>query len=295
MKTLKLTAVALALATMSGVAMAEADLDLDAALKLSLIADVTGTADFMVNTSVNSDTSVSVHAVGVGVAGGALVAGTTAADAKVDPVQKSIDNNSLIVGTSASGVNLSGIGVLGNMGLNDAAGNGNQQSNSLAIATTNSGATVGGITIQLPPLPPINLGVPAVGVASADVTYEQNSELNDTLVFSLVPVLPSTASGVNGSVIGFAGNGGVNSAAGVGNQQGNYTAIASVNHGALAVANTGGLQLSDHNDTLQGVFLDNLSGINASVIAVAGNIGVNSAAGIGNQQVNTLSIASAYQ
>ncbi|GHD66406.1 hypothetical protein [Jeongeupia chitinilytica] len=294
MKTLKLTAVALAFAGMSSMAFAEADLDFDAAFALSLIGDVTGTADLMVNTFNNSDTSVSVHAVGVGVLGGAAVLGTTAADAKVNSVQKSIDNNSLVVGTSAAGVNLSGLGVLGNMGLNATAGNGNQQANSLAIATTNSGATVGGITIQLPPLPPINLGVPAIGVATADVNYEQNSELNDAYVFGFT-VLPTTAAGVTGSVIGFAGNGGVNSSAGVGNQQGNYTAIASVNHGALAVANTGGLQLSDHNDTLQGAFLDNLSGINASVIAVAGNIGVNSAAGIGNQQVNTLSIASAYQ
>ncbi|MBM3117554.1 hypothetical protein [Jeongeupia naejangsanensis] len=293
MKTLKLTAVALAFAGMSGFAFAEADLDLDAAFKLSLIGDVTGTVDLMANTFVNSDTSVSVHAVGVGVLGGALVAGTTAADATVNSVQKSIDNNSLVIGSSVSGITASGIGVLGNMGLNDAAGNGNQQANSLAIATTNSGGTIGGL--QLPfPLPPL-FGTPAIGVASADVNYEQNSELNDTLVFGLIPVLPNATSLITGSVAAFAGNGGVNSAAGVGNQQGNYTAIASVNHGALAVANTGGLQLSDHNDTLQGVFLDNVSAITASVIGVAGNIGVNSAAGVGNQQVNTLSIASAYQ
>ncbi|WP_432723630.1 hypothetical protein R0381_000899 [Jeongeupia wiesaeckerbachi] len=293
MRTLKLTAVALAFAGMSSVAFAEADLDFDVALAGSLIFDVTGTVDLMANTFVNSDTTVNLHAVGVGVAGGAIVVGTTAADATVNAVQKSIDNNSLVIGSSVSGVTASGIGVLGNMGMNDAAGNGNQQANTLSIATTNSGATLGGIALPFP-LPPIG-GIPAIGVATADVNYEQNSELNDTLVFGLLPVLPNATSAITGSVIGFAGNGGVNSAAGVGNQQGNYAAIASVNHGALAVASSGGLQLSDHNDTLEGVFLNNVSAITGSVLLTAGNIGVNSAAGVGNQQVNTLAIASAYQ
>ncbi|AOY00604.1 hypothetical protein [Jeongeupia sp. USM3] len=290
MKTLKLTAVAAVFASMSGVAFAEADdLDLEAALKLSVIVDTAVISNELSYTKTmvdNASSNVDVNAL---VLGGALVLGSTAADATVFTAQKSIDNNSLIVGTSAAGINLSGIGVVGNLGMNSAAGNGNQQANSLALASTTSAPVIGGL-FGIPGL----FGTVAVGVSTAVANYEQNSELNDSFVFSIVPILPSTAAGVNGSLLGVAGNIGANVAAGVGNQQANIASIAAVNHGALAVATAGGLQISDHNDTVQGFFLDNLAGINASVIGAVGNIGVNSAAGIGNQQANSLAIAAAF-
>ncbi|BCL76479.1 hypothetical protein JHS3_22150 [Jeongeupia sp. HS-3] len=297
MKTLKLTAVALALAAVSTTALASRPLPPKehpkkppvVSTKTSTITDKTESDTKSTHTYVGSTKATAETSVKVEVSGDAKnIKGDHAAAATVDAVQKSIDNTVFILDPSNSELNYSGNDFQGNLGANSAAGIGNQQNNSLAIASTEAGKSGGGRGERGKP----HYGS-SKGIATAAVTYEQNSELNDVTIFDYtwwngVDV----KSELNHSFNGFQGNGGGNSAAGVGNQQGNYTAIASVDNGVLAVATTGGLQLSDHNK-VKVAFISNKAELNNSANCFTGSAGLNSAAGIGNQQVNTLAIASA--
>lgn len=84
------------------------------------------------------------------------------------------------------------------------------------------------------------------------------------------------------------GNIGVNAAAGAFNQQQNLLSVAVVSEASLAEANAGVFQNAFWNDTTA-VDINNYVG--TVVIAGAGNIGVNAASGVGNQQHNSLTIA----
>ncbi len=95
---------------------------------------------------------------------------------------------------------------------------------------------------------------------------------------------------VLGGTISGSGNIGVNAAAGSLNQQANLMTLAVANDTTLAEANAGLMQTAtmsfveqqDSQNVVQGLTIDGASG----------NVGVNFAAGVGNQQVNALTIAS---
>lgn len=93
---------------------------------------------------------------------------------------------------------------------------------------------------------------------------------------------------LGGSITGD-GNVGVNAAAGAFNQQANLMTLAVATDSALAEANSGLIQTAVFNGVEQ---QDSINVVGAATIADAsGNIGLNMAAGVGNQQLNSLTIA----
>lgn len=112
----------------------------------------------------------------------------------------------------------------------------------------------------------------------------QSPELENTDIDNVVDVSDS----LNGAT----GNVGLNAAAGAFNIQKNALVIASVTGGHLAEATSGVLQYSEFNDqVIEDV--DNNVNFTGSLNGASGNIGVNMAAGVGNLQLNTLTIANA--
>lgn len=162
-------------------------------------------------------------------------------------------------------------GNLGNTGVNAAAGLGNQQKNDLAIAY-DSGKT---------------------DVVWAKSGGAQLSLHNDFYVNSTWIPLVSKASLTN-SVYGNTGNTGVNVAAGVFNQQANGLALAVADSSDLAMAAAGGMQVMSGNYSSTFLPLVNHSTVSGSVNSNTGNVGVNVASGINNQQSNTMAIAAHY-
>jgi len=113
----------------------------------------------------------------------------------------------------------------------------------------------------------------------------QTPELENTDVDNTVSI-------TDGSLNAGAGNIGLNAAAGAFNIQKNALVIASVTGGHLAEATTGVLQHSEFNDSIIEDVTNSVD-LSSSLNAVSGNIGVNLAAGVGNLQLNTLTIANA--
>lgn len=93
---------------------------------------------------------------------------------------------------------------------------------------------------------------------------------------------------VSGIALGGSGNLGVNVATGAFNQQGNLLTMAVANNSTLAEANTGLVQLAALNTSEQ---QDSQNVLNLATVGGSGNIGLNIAAGVGNQQLNALTIA----
>ncbi len=94
---------------------------------------------------------------------------------------------------------------------------------------------------------------------------------------------------VVGGTVGGNGNIGVNAAAGSFNQQQNLMTLAVATDSVLAEANSGLIQAAVFNGVEQ---QDSINSVGSITIANAsGNIGVNMAAGVGNQQLNSLTIA----
>jgi hypothetical protein len=117
------------------------------------------------------------------------------------------------------------------------------------------------------------------------VSGEQSAELENTDIDNLVDVSDGTLDAADGNI-------GLNIAAGAFNIQKNALVIASVTGGHLAEATSGVLQISEKNDTtIEDV--DNDIILSGSLTSASGNIGVNIAAGVGNLQLNTLTIANA--
>jgi len=162
-------------------------------------------------------------------------------------------------------------GASGNIGANIAAGALNQQDNTTAIATYTD-------TANNPDFASAGFGV--------DQTNQWSAMLDNNVTDTSV---------INGSVgEGASGNIGVNMAAGAENQQANGLALARVaSNYAMGSATApvmqsvayegGATSCSSYNAGLEG----------ASFEGATGNIGVNVAAGNGNQQANVLAIASA--
>ncbi len=152
------------------------------------------------------------------------------------------------------------IGNTGNVGANAAAGDYNQQKNEVAIAVSDA--------------PDTNQWLDAEVFTYQD--YEFNTQEN-TDVTNIADIV------INGG----SGNIGANSAAGTGNQQSNALAIA-VGVAVLAEA-TGYIKQQNDNNTVTNNFVDNEAFL--SVSNFSGNVGANVAAGVGNQQANSVSIS----
>lgn len=193
-------------------------------------------------------------------------------------------------------------GASGNVGVNVASGDNNQQANAAAIATADT-AFVFGVAI-------------AGTGANASTGVEQKAYSNTLTNYGN----PNNAS-VNNSGNGATGNLGINVAAGNYNQQKNDTSIASSETALVATASATVLQVSNGNvtDNNQGDVFEvesglasqtsnfggywphpqqtpktpgvNNSSLSGSLGSVSGNVGVNIAAGGGNQQSNSLTIA----
>jgi hypothetical protein len=163
----------------------------------------------------------------------------------------------------------------GNIGLNMAAGDYNLQENAAVIASAESlegsgAAEAGSFSLQ-------NLYDNGFNDASWEL---QNTEISNS-----VTIGDGLANGADGNI-------GVNAAAGAFNIQKNALVIATVTGGNLAEATAGTMQdleenVSFHEDTTNDV------SIGGSLANASGNIGVNLASGVGNLQLNSLTIANA--
>lgn len=210
-------------------------------------------------------------------------AATSGASAVIADVQVSHDNNITNNGTlNSAKVTDSVKNTNGNVGVNAAAGSGNQQDNAAAIASSDQNFVLG----------------TAAAVVSASQTNSYNKVNNH-----------GTQNGatLNDSIRNTSGNIGVNVSAGDLNQQKNNLAIA-VSGGNLASAAAGTVQTSNnltvvndlssvsthtpwHHPTTTRVPVSNNSTVNDSIKYTSGNVGANVSAGFGNQQNNSTVIS----
>ena len=178
-------------------------------------------------------------------------------------------------------------GAEGNMGVNAAAGSGNQQDNAAAIATSDETFVFG----------------TAASLTSVTQTNSHNNDHNYGTQNNAL--LKSSGNGSSGIV-------GINVAAGDFNQQKNNLAIA-VSNGRIATAGATASQTSNNLSVINEAGASYLSNVNTwsqgpswnnnktpvvnnatmdhSFNGISGNGGANIAAGVGNQQSNSLSIA----
>jgi hypothetical protein len=179
----------------------------------------------------------------------------------------------------------------GNIGLNVAAGDYNQQENvaSIAAALSDSASLNGAAEAQVFSLQSLrNSGFnderAIIGDTQAPVSA--GFEVENT-------VITNDATVGNNALTGVSGNVGVNVAAGAFNQQKNALAMASIDRGVLAEAHAAIQQTSRNNSSYHENTVNNASIGDNSLVGATGNIGVNIAAGVGNQQLNSLSVSSA--
>lgn len=173
----------------------------------------------------------------------------------------------------------------GNTGVNLAAGYFNMQMNSAALATSSNldeeaeGGWAEASTTSLQSL----LGVGQYA-AEGEVLEEDDPE-NGGAANNF-----RDRNSVLGGTITGSGNIGVNAAAGSLNQQSNLMTLAVANNTTLAEANAGLVQASTLSFVEQQDSQNVVTGL--AIEGASGNIGVNFAAGVGNQQLNSLTIAS---
>jgi len=172
----------------------------------------------------------------------------------------------------------------GNIGLNMAAGDYNLQENAAVIASAESNdgsgaAEAGSFSLQNLYGNVFNDPSPQ-GSGSAHTAELENTDIDNT-----VTIGDGLADGADGNI-------GVNAAAGAFNIQKNALVIATVTGGYLAEANAGVMQDVEENVSTVEDVTNNVE-IGASLIGASGNIGVNLASGVGNLQLNTLTIANA--
>jgi hypothetical protein len=163
----------------------------------------------------------------------------------------------------------------GNIGLNMAAGDYNLQENAAVIASAESffgsgAAEAGSFSLQ-------NL--------YANGFNNRSYELENTDIDNTVAIGAGLGDGADGNI-------GVNAAAGAFNIQKNALVIATVTGGNLAEATAGTMQDLEGNSSVHEDTTNNVA-IGGSLIGASGNIGVNLASGVGNLQLNTLTIANA--
>lgn len=173
----------------------------------------------------------------------------------------------------------------GNLGVNLAAGYFNMQMNAATLAVSsdaNEDADGGWAEASTTSLQSL-LGVRQAatpGFATPGDDPDQGGDNNNFRDRNTV-----LGGSVNGS-----GNIGVNAAAGTFNQQANLMTLAVATDSVLAEANAGLIQSAFLSSVEQQDSINVVAG--PTVAGASGNIGVNFAAGVGNQQLNSLTIAS---
>jgi hypothetical protein len=115
-------------------------------------------------------------------------------------------------------------------------------------------------------------------------TDEQNPEIENSIVTNTVTLGDGTLDAADGNI-------GANLAAGAFNLQKNALVIASVTGGHLAEATAGVMQVGVNNRSVVEDVTNDVT-LSGSLSNASGNIGVNMAAGVGNVQLNSLTIAS---
>ena len=172
----------------------------------------------------------------------------------------------------------------GNIGVNLAAGYFNDQMNAASIAVSSNadpdadgGWAEASTTSLQSQLAVAQFATPGTILAEDDP--EQGGAFNNF----------RDRNSIMGADITGSGNIGVNAAAGSLNQQANLMTLAVANDTTLAEANAGLIQASTLSYVEQQDSINSVSGL--SIAGASGNIGVNFAAGVGNQQLNSLTIA----
>lgn len=177
------------------------------------------------------------------------------------------------------------VGSSGNVGVNLAAGYFNMQMNaaSLAVSEDSDTAAAGGWAEASTTSLQSMIGVTQLG-ADGPVLDEDELETGGARNNF------RDRNSIFGGTISGSGNIGVNAAAGSFNQQSNLLTLAVATNADLAEANSGLVQSILLSGVEQQDSINFVSGLDIS--GASGNIGVNFAAGAGNQQVNSLTIAS---
>lgn len=227
----------------------------------------------------------------ININGGGTLNITAKADAATNTRQVSYRNDGELGSNASASVDHSVTGNLGNVGLNVGAGDGNQQSNALAIADLSF--VTGGVSVSSDSCRGGdcgNGGTSSKGAAAiASSQAEQDGQLNNWSIGRGDKLTAAVWHSVNNNT----GVVGVNVAAGQGNQQGNSTSIANAKGAILASATASTSQQLDHNKSFTDQACDLTAAVGNSVMNNTGNVGVNIASGIGNQQANSLVIAAA--
>jgi hypothetical protein len=167
----------------------------------------------------------------------------------------------------------------GNLGINMAAGYFNQQENVAALASSDYSDTDGASGWAEASLT-VAQGAAGLFYGPDDEATEDEEFANDYRDRNIGGTIDAT----NGS-----GNLGINLAAGAFNQQKNALVVAVASNASLAEANAGVIQASLGSNVVSMNSRNYLSDI--TVDSNAGNVGINAAAGVGNQQLNALVIA----
>ena len=217
--------------------------------------------------------------------------GDTAA-AAVTGYEQLVDGFKVSIGTPyASDTNAATVNVndsvknnVGNVGVNATAGIGNQQKNDLAMAIDSNAR-----------LAYADAGGAQVGQNNTYSIIGGNSQLTGGMPWATEQTAPyialNSTANMNDSVKDNVGNIAANVSAGIGNQQANGLAIAKADNATLVVASAGGMQVHSNETVSTFLPLVNSSTLTDSVKGNVGNVGVNLSAGIGNQQVNNVSLA----
>lgn len=176
----------------------------------------------------------------------------------------------------------------GNIGLNMAAGDYNLQENAAVISSADSfgfGDIALGGAAEAQSASLQNLYNNIFNDPSPQGEAPHTAELENTDIDNTVSIGAGLANGADGNI-------GVNAAAGAFNIQKNALVIATVASGDLSEAVATTFQDVEENASVHEDTTNNVT-IGASLIGASGNIGVNLASGVGNLQLNTLTIANA--
>jgi hypothetical protein len=172
-------------------------------------------------------------------------------------------NRTIIESGAAEGAN-------GNVGLNMAAGTGNLQGNSAAIASTQSKDVFA------------NASTYANQTTTSNFTFNVDDSSNDA-------VLDAALSGASGNI-------GVNVASGAANTQSNQLSMIETGGSRVARSSVAVEQSSSSNQSENNSLYDSSNSANnarmvtGALSAASGNVGVSVSAGVGNAQANAMSV-----
>jgi hypothetical protein len=168
----------------------------------------------------------------------------------------------------------------GNVGVNVAAGQYNMQQNSANIAVSaDPSSEADGGWASAATTGYQSLTGTSYGVSDLYVTFD-NNDYQQTHY--------QDRNNATGGNVGGSGNVGVNVAAGAFNQQQNLMTLAVANNSVLSQSNAALWQTSSCNNV---DIQDQRNNATSGIVNGAGNLGVNIAAGVGNQQQNSLTAA----